>query len=379
MPQKAVLFISTADARDASEELWSRTAVELTKQAFSVSASVNGEWLPLHWRMQLLKSAGIYLQVSPLHYSLTKRAWRYVSARHKPWAVLEVEKLLRTRPPNLVVFSGNYSYPPLQLLELCVSRGLPFVTISNGSSERGWPDDVNAERYRKAFAAALRCYFVSKANLRLTEKQIGCELSNAEVVWSQYNVSFNASLAWPSSNLNQELLLACVGRLDPPEKGQDILLEALAGPIWADRSWHLSFYGEGPRRNSLERLTSRLGLSSRVTFAGYVTVEEIWSTNHVLVMTSRSEGLPLTVIEAMLCSRPVLATDVAGNSEVIVDGVTGFLAGAPTVPTVAQGLERLWANRPNLESMGRAGAKRIRELVPRDPIHVFSKKITHLM
>jgi glycosyltransferase involved in cell wall biosynthesis len=85
------------------------------------------------------------------------------------------------------------------------------------------------------------------------------------------------------------------------------------------------------------------------------------------------------IVEAMLCGRPVLATDVGGNSEIVVDGVTGFLAAAPTVGSVAQALERLWANRADLESIGKAGAKRIRGLVPANPIRVFSEKIEHLI
>jgi glycosyltransferase involved in cell wall biosynthesis len=96
-------------------------------------------------------------------------------------------------------------------------------------------------------------------------------------------------------------------------------------------------------------------------------------------MPSRHEGLPLAMVEAMLCGRPVLATDVAGHSEIIADGVTGFLVGPPTVAAVAQGLERLWMSRADLETMGKASAKRIRELVPPDPIRVFSEKIKDLM
>ena len=229
-----------------------------------------------------------------------------------------------------------------------------------------------------ALSLARRCYFVSEANLRLAEKQIGCELSNAEVVRNPYNVAFDASPAWPA--LDGELRLACVARLDPGQKGQDLLFEALAGSAWANRDWHLSLYGDGPIRTSLERLAARFGISERVTFAGHVaSVEEVWASNHVLVMPSRYEGLPLALVEAMLCGRPVLATDVAGHSEIIIDGVTGFLAGPPTVATVAQALERLWANRANLEEMGKVSAKRIRELVPADPARVFSEKIKLLM
>jgi glycosyltransferase involved in cell wall biosynthesis len=126
-------------------------------------------------------------------------------------------------------------------------------------------------------------------------------------------------------------------------------------------------------------MVQRLGLSDRVVFAGYETVEKIWASNHVLVMPSRAEGLPLAIVEAMLCARPVIATDVGGNSEVIEDGITGFLADAPTVTSLANSLERLWARRALIEEIGRAGAKKIRELVPPDPARVFTEKLKKLV
>jgi Glycosyl transferases group 1 len=57
-------------------------------------------------------------------------------------------------------------------------------------------------------------------------------------------------------------------------------------------------------------------------------------------MPSRYEGLPIVIVEAMLCERTVVATNVAGHSEVIEDGISGFLAHAPTVASVAKALER---------------------------------------
>jgi glycosyltransferase involved in cell wall biosynthesis len=137
----------------------------------------------------------------------------------------------------------------------------------------------------------------------------------------------------------------------------------------------LTLYGEGPMRSGLERLARRLGLSDRVVFAGYASVEDIWASNHVLIMPSRFEGLPLAIVEAMLCGRPVIATDVAGHSEVIEDGVTGFLADAPTVASMAEALERFWTRKDDAQMIGRAGARRIRELFPPDPVRVFSDKL----
>jgi glycosyltransferase involved in cell wall biosynthesis len=131
-------------------------------------------------------------------------------------------------------------------------------------------------------------------------------------------------------------------------------------------------------RNGLERLAQRLGLADRVVFAGYRAVDEIWASNHVLVMPSRFEGLPLAMVEAMLCGRPVVATDVAGHSEIMEDGVTGFLADAPTPSSMANALERFWARRAEAEEIGIAAAKRIRQLVPSDPVRIFSDKIKEI-
>ena len=227
MSDKSVIFISDQPADHASEELWSRTAMAFTNQGLSIYASVP-DWSPLHWRTQNLRSAGVHVQVRPTHYPLWKRGWYYTFSRGETKTAVEVEKILRRKPPKLVVLSSGLFLPPIELLERCVSLHLPFVTIANGNYEELWPYDVLAGRYRSVVPLALRCYFVSKASLRLAEKQIGCELSNAEVVWSQYNIAFDTSSPWPVSKGSGELLLACVGRLYPPHKGQDVLLEALA-------------------------------------------------------------------------------------------------------------------------------------------------------
>jgi glycosyltransferase involved in cell wall biosynthesis len=172
------------------------------------------------------------------------------------------------------------------------------------------------------------------------------------------------------------LKLACVGRLYPPAKGQDILIEALADPSWTKREWILTFYGEGEMRRALEHQVNRLQLTDRVVFAGVVdNIQVVWAANHVLVMPSRFEGLPLAIVEAMFCGRPVIATDVGGHSEIIEDGATGFLAKAPTVDAVGLALERAWQKRSDLQQMGERAAQRIRHFVPADPIRIFSDRI----
>jgi glycosyltransferase involved in cell wall biosynthesis len=378
--RKPILFVSSVNNTpwSAAEELWSGVALDLAAEGFAVSASYAGH-SPPHPRVLDLTQRGVEVWFRPQPYPLRKRAWRALMAPQKTPTTLEVERLTAARSPEFVVISDGAPFPPLDLLEMCTTKRLPFVIIVHCNQYFWWPDDGLAERYRTVLTAALRCYFVSDANRRIAEKQIGCELSNADLVRNPFNVDYNASPPWPAVGRDGEFRFACVARLDAPGKGQDILFEVLARPEWSARNWRLHLYGDGENRDGLERWAHRLGLADRVVFEGYVAdIEKIWSLNHVLVMPSRIEGLPLAVVEAMLCGRAVVATDVAG-AEVVEDDVTGFLAEAPAVGSFGNALERFWVRREEAREIGAMAAERIRHLIPPDPVRIFADKIRDLL
>ena len=376
-----IIFVTTpnSDPWAGSEELWARTALDLVAHGFRVSASVT-EFRPLHPRMRELQERGVELWRRPVWYEWSRHPWRRLASWHADPVLHEVERLIAARPPAFVVLSdGAGGLPPIDLLELCIAKRLAFVTIVQLGRDTEWYADGLAARYRAALAAAQRCYFVSDANRRLAEMQIGGDLPNAEVVWNPVNVSVDGPLPWPPLGDDGELRFACVGRLYPRQKGQDLVFEALASPIWRGRPWRLHLYGAGPMQQVLERHAQKLDIADRVVFEGFTRVEQIWAENHVLLMPSRYEGLPLAMVEAMLCGRPVVATDVAGHREIVEDGVTGFLADAPTAGSIALALERFWECRAEAEAIGKAGACRIRQLVPPDPARVFSDKLMALI
>lgn len=380
MARERILFVSPVEnvPWGGAEELWSRAAVDLAAAGYAVSASIVA-WSPPHPRALNLSRHGVEVRFRPQSYPMPKRAWRALTAPQKSRTTLEVERLVEARAPQLIVISDGAPFPPLDLLEMCTAARLPYAVIVQCNQYFWWPDDALAKRYRAALAAALRCYFVSDANRRMAEKQIGCELLNAEIVRNPFNVDFDTSPPWPPLGRDGDFRLACVGRLEPAGKGQDILFEVLAGPSWAARNWRLHLYGEGVNRGGLESWARRLGIGDRTVFEGHVeNIEQVWSLNHVLVMPSRIEGMPLALVEAMLCGRPVVATDLAGG-ELIEDGVTGFLAEAPTVACVGDALERFWVRRADATDIGAAAAKRIRCLVPADPARVFANKIRELL
>ena len=178
-----------------------------------------------------------------------------------------------------------------------VSSSLPTLVF-----EGAWPDDRAAEILAKAYLAARRVYCVSNHNLKLLEDQIGQQLPNASVIRNPFNVPANEPPEWP--NRNGIWNIACVGRLELLSKGQDLLLRVLSKPQWRDRPVRLNLFGEGPHEQTLRNLAAKLTLEN-VSFRGHVTdIRGMWEENHLLVLPSRFEGLPLSLVEAMWCARP---------------------------------------------------------------------------
>ena len=373
---KTIFFISNMFRIPwgGSEELWTRTAVLLAEQGVPVAASVQG-WPQLDRRIIELSRAGVDLRLRPIKSSIITLARRYMSGKAK--IVLDIEFSLGNASPALVVISNAYGTPPIEIAEMCIARGWPFAILTHSSLPDWWPSGDVAAQARKALPLARRCFFVSEGNRILSEKQLGHEYNNAEIVRNPLVIETNSPLPWPSDLIDHELRMACVARLSS-EKGQDILLEALSNPCWTKRHWKLTFYGNGNTQDVLERLVRRFNLQDRVSFAGHVAVEKIWRENHILVMPSRCEGMPLTIVEAMFCGRPVVATNVGGISEVIRDGHTGFLAAAAAVECFGEALERMWVRRDRLEELGKLAAATVREFLPDDPVGIFAGKLLNL-
>jgi glycosyltransferase involved in cell wall biosynthesis len=141
----------------------------------------------------------------------------------------------------------------------------------------------------------------------------------------------------------------------------------------------IDFYGAGPAEVGLKALAGHLSLKN-VHFRGFATdIEKLWDEYHALVMPSRFEGLPLALIEAMLCHRAAVVTDVGGNCEYVEDGITGFVVEAPVPSALNRGLIRCWQSREKLKEMGELAGSRVRQLVPAEPARVFANRLMCLL
>ncbi len=166
----------------------------------------------------------------------------------------------------------------------------------------------------------------------------------------------------PEPQSEGPLRLVAIGRF-VEQKGQMILIEALAQAVLHLSDLHLTLVGDGPMRGDLEAAIARHGLRANVTLSGWLDeagVRAALVESHVLVMPSFAEGLPMVVMEAMATGRPVLATWVAGTPELVLAEETGWLVPAGDAEALSAAILRM-AQVPVAQraAMGQAARQRV--------------------
>ncbi|GAA2253925.1 hypothetical protein GCM10010232_48520 [Streptomyces amakusaensis] len=366
-----VLFVSANESAPwgPSETNWALAAAHWLGQGAEIHASVKG-WDEVPGELADLERAGVIV-----HRRWDLPPYDSRPVHELPWSERRTSTLEQIRPDFVVVSQGD-NYEGLGWMEECARRGYPYVAYSNSAAEYEWsPDDV-AERLANAYRGARASFFVSESNRELTERQVGAPIANARVVRCHVKVDYDAAPPWPDDDT--PVRLACLARLDPNSKGHDVVFDVLAQPKWRQRPVTLSLYGAGEYEGVLRALSERLGLDS-VEFAGYAKdIETVWRSHHALVLCSRAEGLPTVIIEAMLCGRPVIVSDVAGNAELLQDNETGFVAAAPVAACLDEAMERAWQRRTEWRAIGQRAAASVRAQMPRDPIALLVAQLSEL-
>lgn len=142
--------------------------------------------------------------------------------------------------------------------------------------------------------------------------------------------------------------LFCATRL-APEKGLTFIILAMSLLRKKGYDVELRLGGGGPSRGGLQELATRLGLSDRVHFLGFLTEDEIvreLDSSDLFVLPSLVEGIPVCAMEAMAVGVPVIATNIAGTSELIQDGKTGLLVRPSDPEALAEAVVRMIGDHP---------------------------------
>ena len=166
----------------------------------------------------------------------------------------------------------------------------------------------------------------------------------------------------PPTNPPDVPRLVCVGRLCE-QKGQLLLIQALALLVQRGIACELVLAGDGEMRSEVEALIAGNGLQAQVRITGWISSAQVRDeilTSRAMVLPSFAEGLPVVIMEAMALRRPVLTTAVAGIPELVVQGEVGWLFSAGSVEELADAMAQcLSTPADQLCTMGQAAFNRV--------------------
>lgn len=157
----------------------------------------------------------------------------------------------------------------------------------------------------------------------------------------------------------ETVLVGFVGRLSP-EKGPARFLQVASQLHRTHSDLHFVMVGTGPLRTALRAEANRLRLRDRVHFTGDLDdMPRVYRNLHMLVMTSESEGRPLVLMEAMSAGLPVIAPDVGGIAEIIVNGQSGVLVAPHDTEALVHAVQELLGERTRALQLGKAARERV--------------------
>ncbi|MGB3641048.1 MAG: glycosyltransferase family 4 protein [Rivularia sp. (in: cyanobacteria)] len=265
----------------------------------------------------------------------------------------EILNLINTEKPDLL--HAHSSKAGLLGRISATIAGVPAIY-----TDHGW-----------AFAAELPWYWKA---LAIPSEQIAARYCSKIITISEYDLSLALKYRVASSSKitlvyyglpdtelranpgNTECVkLVMVARF-APQKDQFTLIKALAG---IEEEFELQLVGDGETRGQVESLVSELGLQSKVKFLGKRSdVEYILQDAQISVLSTNWESFGLVSVEGMRAGLPVIATDIGGVNEVVVDGETGFLIPKGDAMVLRQRLTQLITDTNLRIKMGEAGRKR---------------------
>ena len=234
--------------------------------------------------------------------------------------------------------------------------GMPFVSTCHN-----WiANDLSVRVYGVVDRWVLRRF----AGVVAVSEDVRQQLLRSGVSPNRIRLIFNgvatASFAMTQPGTHRGVLrVGLAGRLSS-EKGVDLFLQAAARVLRVFPETQFVVVGDGPDREKLEALIQELGVSAQVQLAGRCEdMPGFYASLDILVSSSRTEGLPIALLEAMASALPLVATRVGEVPQLVQHGVTGFLVPVEDVPALSDAIETLLGDAEQRREFGQAGRQRI--------------------
>ena len=353
-----------------SEELWYATAEQALEEGYLVDVVVMRNE-PVHAKLFSLheKTPVTFIAEREIVLpALWKRALCKLTG--KPLQIAETDRFafLELRSYDLLLVSQGSAVDVAHIPDLgrfLAHTKLPYVLVNHLVTDHMFLSDSQRVLLQHIFAKAKHICFVSDHNRVEFERNLLLSIKDAVLVKNPVNLRDPAVLPWPQ---HEAALMAIVARLDAHHKGHDLLLAVLHQPQWTDRNYKLRINGTGPHENYIRELIRFYDLENKVELMGHCNdIKTVWQHNQLLLLTSRTEGLPLTIVEAMLCGRAVVTTNVGDSAVLIEEGKNGWVAESATVQHVAAAMEKAWQARAQWQQAGAVAFEKVNAFVDPEP------------
>jgi len=299
----------------------------------------------------------------PLREEAARAGARFVSLQHVRRRInplrdlaglVELIALLRRERPRIVHASSSKAGVLGRLAAVATRVPIRFFTV------HGWAFSAYSGLASRLYRVSDRLMAplttvticVSETELAAGLEAGTCSAERSVVIHNAVDVA-----SAPRSRHDQATpRLIAVGRLKAPKDFLTLIRALAALP---DQEYEALIVGDGPDRSEVKAEIQRLGLEDRVQLAGERSdVPELLAASDVFVLSSRSEGLPVSVLEAMAAELPVVASGVGGLAELVVDGETGILVPPGDEAALAEALGRLVEDSELRRRLGAAGRAR---------------------
>jgi glycosyltransferase involved in cell wall biosynthesis len=289
---------------------------------------------------------------------------REIDPRADLAAAIALARIVEELAPSIIHAHSSKAGAVARLARLAHPR-IPLFYSPHGYAFNGYFENAHARRVYRAIERLL-----SPAATRVV-CVCGAEAALARTVGprARVRVIHNGIAAASSHRPNPEI--AALAKRGPvvgaltllrPGKGIETLIEAVPDVLERHPSARLAIVGEGPNTQELRRLAAARGVEHAVHFLGATTEPmSALAAMDVFVHPSWAESFPYVILEAMSLSRPIVASDVGGVGEAIVDRVSGLLVAPRDARALARSLIAVLDDPAAAASMGVAAATRARE------------------
>jgi glycosyltransferase involved in cell wall biosynthesis len=358
-PSIRVLWLTKGLGRGGAERLVVSAAKRLDRSHFELEVAYL-----LPWKDALVPD--LERLAVPVHCLSASHALdvRWISRLRRLVRQLKID-LVHTHMPYAALGARTISSPRLPIIHTEHNTWQTYRVATRWANRLTYSRNAAVIAVSHAVAASIRPAPFVRVWPPVHVIHHGAELSSACAPTPE-------SRAWARTTLGlppDALVVGSVGNFTP-KKDHRTLLEATARLVWRHRGVRLVLVGSGPLERSLVDTARSLGLAERAVFLGSRDdVAELYPAFDVFALSSRTEGLPISLLEAMAAGVPCVATSVGGVPEVIHNGKDGLLVPAQAADALADALSTLLADSVLREGVGARAAQTARRFDITEAVH----------